>query len=115
MLAWLSPGNARSPVLISYSSAPSAKMSVRASTARASSCSGAMYWSVPTSTPSAVMGVSPGARVSLLKMLSTGGRARPKSSSLAPERVSMTLAGLRSRWITPWRCARSSASAISVP
>ena len=43
MLAWLSPGNARSPVAISYSTAPNAKMSVRASTARPSSCSGAMY------------------------------------------------------------------------
>ena len=39
--------------------------------------------------------------------------ANPKSSTLAPSLVSMTLPGFRSRWIIPVRCARSSASAIS--
>jgi hypothetical protein len=51
------------------------------------------------------------------------GRARPKSMSFAcgepgraaPPLVSMTLAGLRSRWMMPLRCARSSAEAISIP
>ena len=112
MLAWLPPGNARSPVPISKMTAPSAKRSVRASSDRPSSCSGAMYCSVPTRAPSAVIGVSPGGRVSAVTVCSTGDRARPKSSSFAPLRVSMTLAGFRSRWITPCRCARSSASAI---
>ena len=40
--------------------------------------------------------------------------ARPKSSSLAPLFVSMMLPGFRSRWTMPWRCALSSASAISM-
>jgi hypothetical protein len=35
--------------------------------------------------------------------------------SFAPERVSMTFPGFRSRWITPARCARSSASATWAP
>ena len=39
--------------------------------------------------------------------------ARPKSSSFAPDRVSITLPGFRSRWTMPARCARSSASATS--
>ena len=42
-------------------------------------------------------------------------RARPKSISLAPDFVSITLPGLRSRCTTPARCARSSASAIWAP
>ena len=39
-------------------------------------------------------------------------RARPKSISFAPLRVSITLPGFRSRWTIPRRCAVSSASAI---
>ena len=42
------------PVSISYSTAPNAKMSVRASASRPSSCSGAMYWKVPRIVPCAV-------------------------------------------------------------
>ena len=41
--------------------------------------------------------------------------ARPKSSSFAPDFVSMMFEGFKSRWITPVRCAFSSASAISSP
>jgi hypothetical protein len=41
--AWLAPLNALRPVTISYSTEPSAKMSVRASARLPSSCSGAMY------------------------------------------------------------------------
>ena len=41
--------------------------------------------------------------------------ARPKSRSLTPDFVSITLPGFRSRWTMPWRCALSSASAISMP
>ena len=53
-LAWLEPSNAFCPVAISNISVPSAKMSVRASASLPSSCSGAMYWKVPRSVPSAV-------------------------------------------------------------
>ena len=53
-LAWLVPSNAFLPVSISYSTAPNAKMSVRASASRPSSCSGAMYWHVPRTVPGAV-------------------------------------------------------------
>ena len=39
--------------------------------------------------------------------------ARPKSSTFtSPSGVTLTLAGLRSRWMTPLSCAASSASAI---
>jgi hypothetical protein len=50
------PWNARFPVAISYRSAPSAKMSVRASASAPSSCSGAIYWKVPRIVPCAVKG-----------------------------------------------------------
>jgi hypothetical protein len=43
-LAWLRPSNARLPLAISYSTQPSAQMSLRTSASRPSSCSGAMYW-----------------------------------------------------------------------
>ena len=51
-LAWVLPSKARRPVSISKSTPPSAKMSVRASTSPASSCSGAMYGAVPSIVPS---------------------------------------------------------------
>jgi len=38
--------------------------------------------------------------------------AKPKSSSFAPDFVSMILPGFKSRWMTPWRWALSSASEI---
>ena len=116
-LARVVPENALRPAAISYSVAPSAKMSVRASAARPSSCSGAMYCGVPTTAPSTVSDRS--------SVVSTDGepsafsgaiaRARPKSRSLAPDFVSMTLPGLRSRWTIPLRCAASRAAAISAP
>jgi hypothetical protein len=56
MLAWLFPVNARFPVAISYSTAPRAKMSERASASFPSTCSGDMYWNVPTTMPCAVRG-----------------------------------------------------------
>ena len=40
--------------------------------------------------------------------------ARPKSSSFAPDFVSTTLPGFRSRWTMPARCAVSSADATSI-
>ena len=53
-VAWLVPANARLPVAISWSTQPSAKMSVRASAGLPSSCSGAMYGGVPRIAPSVV-------------------------------------------------------------
>jgi hypothetical protein len=53
-LAWLLPSKAFLPVAISYATTPKAKMSVRASTSFPSTCSGAMYCSVPRIVPCAV-------------------------------------------------------------
>ena len=92
-------------------------MSVRASTGFPSSCSGDMYDSVPTMTPSRV---TSGAEV-CAEVTSPPDRkgetdfARPKSSSFAPDFVSMTLAGFKSRWTMPFRCAAVSAAHISAP
>ena len=70
-----------------------------------------MYWYVPTIVPSPVSG--------LLAVTAVGdddnigdGLARPKSSSLAPDLVSMMFPGLRSRCTIPLLWALSSASAI---
>ncbi len=98
-------------------------MSLRASASLPSSCSGAMYWKVPTIVPSAVSGPAiVGDCVSVATLTPLPGRpagaaarARPKSISLAPALVSITLPGFRSRWTMPARCARSSASAICAP
>ncbi len=118
--AWLAPENALRPEAISYSTAPSAKMSDRASASRPSSCSGAMYWNVPRIVPSCVRfcgvpiavgtEVAPGCDCAAASPL-----ASPKSSSLTPDRVSITLPGFKSRCTIPCRCALSSASAISTP
>jgi len=68
-----------------------------------------MYCTVPINVPRAVscscvsiVGSGPGA----------SNLTSPKSSSLAPVFVSMTLPGFRSLWTIPRRCAFSSASAI---
>src|SRR5580692_12579608 len=50
------PSNARLPVHASYSTAPSEKMSERRSASLPSSCSGDMYWKVPTTVPRWVRG-----------------------------------------------------------
>ena len=115
-LAWVLPSNALRPLAISYSKAPKAKMSVRVSASTPSSCSGAMYWNVPTIDPSVVSGlVAVGGAVRSEGVAGAIDLARPKSSSLAPIGVSMMLPGLRSRWIRFCRCALSSASAIWIP
>jgi hypothetical protein len=76
-----------------------------------------MYWVVPTIVPCSVRGfcwvgsddsASAGA-------VSFPVHARPKSRSFAPDRVSMTLPGFRSRWTMPCRWAASSADAIWIP
>jgi hypothetical protein len=73
-----------------------------------------MYWKVPTIVPEPVRGeVAVGEAVtSSTPPAGSVTFARPKSSSLAPEGVSITLPGFRSRWMTFFRCALSSASAI---
>ncbi len=108
-LALVSPGNARRPVSSSYSTQPNEKMSARASTSFPSSCSGAMYGTVPSTAPGVVAGSS---AVSSDAPAPTSapapGRvnfARPKSSSFtcssparaAPVVVSITFPGFRSR------------------
>ena len=108
-LAWLLPSNALRAVSISYSTAPKANRSVRASASFASNCSGAMYWNVPKIVPGLVSPMetvlpSTGMRLSI--------RAKPKSKSLAPDFVNMMLAGFKSRCTTDLRCAASRASAI---
>jgi hypothetical protein len=116
-LSWLFPSNARFPVSISYNTAPSEKISERASSSLPSTCSGDMYWNVPTIVPSWVKGDRCGAVAVSVASEAEGivGRARPKSRSFAPVEVSMMLPGFRSRCTTPLRCALSSASAICIP
>ncbi len=122
--AGLAATNARRPLAISYSTDPSAQRSLRASASRPSSCSGARYCRVPTIVPCAVSGAaivgdsrseSPVALLPPARPMNPVERASPKSISLAPDRVSMTFPGLRSRCTIPARWARSSASASWTP
>ena len=117
-LAWLVAAKARFPVAISYSTSARAQMSVRTSASCPSICSGAMYGSVPSRVPWPVSGLSAvasadsalGAPAPSVRSL-----ARPKSSSLTPDFVSITFWGFRSRWTIPARWAWSRAHAISMP
>ena len=90
-------------------SAPRAKISVRASASAPSSCSGAMYWIVPTTVPSAVSGFASVSSVGPAASPTAPPRrfARPKSRSFAPAFVSIMFPGLRSRWTMPARGRRS--------
>ena len=103
MLACVFPENAGFPVAISYSTAPKAKMSERASASFPSSCSGDMYWNVPTIMPRAVRGgAADGPDIVMVKLeaggaLAVAALARPKSISFVPVFVSMMLPGFRSR------------------
>ena len=90
-------------------------MSVRASTSPPSSCSGAMYWNVPTIAPSSVSCFFSVAMLVSATAALSAGLAKPKSSSFTPDFVSMMLPGFTSRWTTPALCAFSSASAICTP
>ena len=89
--AWDEPENAFFPVAISYSREPRAKMSVRASLALPSSCSGAMYCTVPRIEPSCVrfggaVGIAvsaaaeSGAAAKLRRGRSRGASPRPASA-----------------------------------
>ena len=79
-----------------------------------------MYWNVPRIVPATVR-LEPCGVVGSIESPETtpaGGSesfASPKSRSFTPPLVNITLAGLRSRWTMPARCARSSASAIWIP
>ena len=115
-LIWLLPANARLPLTISYSTAPNAKMSVRASASFPSTCSGAMYWYVPTILPSAVNGLlMVFTDADVIAAIPPVGFANPKSSSFAPDLVNIMFPGFRSRCTMPFLWAFSSASAISIP
>ena len=101
---------ARRPVSSSYITAPKEKMSLRASTSFPCNCSGDMYCRVPTMAPSWVS-----ARVTVSSPIGLRGcciLARPKSSNFTPDFVRRMLAGFKSRWMMPLRCAASNASAI---
>ena len=72
-------------------------MSLRASASWPSTCSGAMYCTVPRIVPCAVLGAACASRVIPdIEIGDAGPRnfASPKSSSFAPLFVSMMLAGL---------------------
>ncbi len=121
-LAWLLPMNARRPVSISKRMQPNAQMSARASASSPSTISGAMYVNVPRIVPCIVSGVVMVAGDVIDVIIGAAGVlavpapatifARPKSRSLTPAGVSITLPGFRSRWRMPWRCAACSALAI---
>ena len=70
-------------------------MSERASTVSPRACSGERYCAVPMTAAVWVM----------VELVSATARAMPKSITLTmPVEVSMTLAGLMSRWTMPARC-----------
>ena len=120
-LARVLPSNAGAPVSISYSTAPNAKMSVRASASCPSSCSGAMYWNVPRIVPCAVRFGGVVGSIDRPLAATTGAAlfARPKSSSLAPALVSMMLPASgrdgRCPRDAPCRARRRSRSRSSAP
>ncbi len=85
-------------------------MSDRGSSGRPSICSGDMYGIVPSTVPSLVCAI-----VSSVPAPDKSATfARPKSRILMrPLRVTITLAGFRSRWTMPFSCAAASPSASS--
>ena len=112
-----SPANGFCPVSISNSTAPKAHTSARLSTTFPLACSGAIYAAVPITIPICVA-----AAVNEIVgdcdragSLASGWNAfaNPKSSTFTvPSSFTFTLAGFRSRWMTPCSCAASNASAI---
>ena len=106
------PGNGRWPVAISYRTQPNAQMSDRLSTGSPRACSGLMYATVPSTTPSARLADRYQPR-GAVRASDDRIFAMPKSSTLTtPPGVILMLAGFRSRWTMPLSCAASSASAI---
>jgi len=99
--------NGSRPVTISYSIAPSAYTSVRASTVSPRICSGAMYCGVPIRSPARVIGIA------VTSPCSSRSLAMPKSSTRTtsvwrPRWTSITLSGLRSRCTMPREWASAS-------
>ena len=103
----VSATNGGRPATISYSTIPSEYMSLRGSAASPLACSGEKYVAVPITEPSCVRPSSWPASIA---------RAMPKSATLAtPSSVMRMFAGFTSRWTTPLRCAKASASATWAP
>ncbi len=85
-------------------------MSERGSSGRPSICSGDMYGIVPSTVPSLVCAIVSSVPAPDRSAIF----ARPKSRILMrPLRVTITLAGFRSRWTMPFSCAAASPSASS--
>ena len=108
MLA-IEPASGAAPLSRNQIVMPSAKMSLRASSSSSINCSGLANWMVkncwPVMVSAAVASLPPPCRC----------LTSPKSTSLSSgcvssEPVSMTLAGLTSRWMNPCECAQPSAS-----
>ena len=115
MSAVVSPGNARRPASISNSTAPNAQMSARRSTACPwpapepcrPPCRGSSRLASPPRSGWANSRIAGGAAES------SAAFAKPKSSTFTvPSGVTFTFAGFRSRWMMPFSCAYSRASAI---
>ena len=106
--------NTRRPLIASYSSEPSEKMSLVGSAFSPRTCSGDMYGNVPKTVPGCVTGGS------YFVTASSGGSetgrvmyASPKSMSFTRSSgVIRTLSGFKSRWTMPLACATARASAI---
>ena len=95
-----SPSNGTRPVSISYSTTPIEYRSDWALTEWPWACSGDRYWAVPMIEPVSVMSDAPA-------------RAIPKSVTFAwSESSTITLWGLRSRWMIPRRWANRAARRI---
>ena len=97
--AWLGAAKASLPVAANTITAPQAKTSTAGVRRSPSSCSGAMYPTVPM-TPLAVTEVASTAR------------AMPKSITRGPSAASRMFSGLRSRWTTPAPWIAASAVAV---
>ena len=90
---------------IAYSTLPRLNRSARWSSASPRACSGAMYGGVPVTTPVCVTLASSIARASEKSVSLT--RSTPFSSRM--------LAGLTSRWISPWAWAAAKPAAVCMP
>ena len=108
-----SPGNARLPVSISYSTTPNAQISLRLSTAAPRACSGLMYAAVPRMMPARVGDSVVAGDAARSFAEGSSAFARPKSNTFTtPASVTIMLAGFKSRWMIPFSWAASRASAI---
>ena len=116
---WCLPRNARRPVSISYSTQPNAQMSVRRSTGWPRVCSGLMLARRAQDDSLARPG-----HVACRELRDIGAREIPahhfseseiENLFTPPLGVIMMFAGFRSRWMMPFSCAASSASATCRP